>query len=198
MRNAMAALALAMLAGTATADTAGVTLTGSGTESRNDAWTLGYFFTPNTSITVTQLGAWDDLGNGFVSGSQDAGLWHVASGTLLAFATINNGSALDGGFRWELVAPVALTTGDLYVVGATNRDDTYHYADPTALVAPELNWGGDAYNGGGGAYALSQPFQTSGQGAGFGWFGGNIKFVPAPGAAALLAFAGIAAGRRRR
>ncbi len=197
MRKAMTVLALAMVAGTASADTAGVNVFGNGTEARNDAWTLGYFFTPNTNITLTQLGSWDSFGDGFVSGTQDAGLWDVNTGSLLAFATITNGSTLDGGFRWEPVSPVALSTGTLYVVGSTNRDDTYHYGDPTATVAPEISYVSDAYNGGG-SYTLSIPFNTSGSGNAFGWYGGNIKFVPAPGAAALLAFAGIAAGRRRR
>lgn len=197
MRKAMAVLALAMAAGTASADTAGVNVYGNGTEGWNNYWTLGYYFTPNTNITLTQLGAWDSYGDGFVSGFQEVGLWDVASSTMLAYTQVGNGSALDGGFRWERVSPVALTPGMTYVVGATNHEDTYHYGDPTATVAPQITYIADAY-GNGGNYNLEYPLNTSGQGNAFGWYGGNIKFVPAPGAAAFLAFAGIAAARRRR
>ncbi|MBZ5602894.1 MAG: DUF4082 domain-containing protein [Acidobacteriia bacterium] len=83
----------------------------------NDANVIGWEFTVNDPITVTQLGLFDVGGDGFAD-SHPVGLW-TDTGSLLASTTIPAGTAanLVDGFRYESIASTMLDPGT-YVIGA--------------------------------------------------------------------------------
>ena len=51
-------------------------------------WTMGYQFTSLADISVVQLGAYDESGNG-LNRSHDVGIW-TTDGTLLGSATVSS------------------------------------------------------------------------------------------------------------
>lgn len=116
-------IAIAVLYGVAhraTAQTAAVSIApeaGAPAFTGNTGTTLGWEFTAESPMLVTHLGLFDDLGNGFVQ-AHPVGLWD-SEGALLASVVIGPGSEdpLIDDFRYIEIAPVALTTGENYVVG---------------------------------------------------------------------------------
>ena len=56
-------LATMMIASTAMADTAAITLNPVGIDFTNGTWSLGWEFVANQNMTVTQLGFYDDRDN---------------------------------------------------------------------------------------------------------------------------------------
>ena len=166
----------------------------------------GYSFTALADLTATDLGIFDlnfltgVIGDGLTE-AHIVTLWR-ADGTTLAATVVPAGTVgtLIGGFRYMPIAPVALQSGQTYVVGAHYQSavigDAYAHSsfatytwDP--LIAP-VN--GRRFDGG-----LAFPTTD----AGFFPGGPNVivsaASAPEPGTLALLAAGlGGAAARRRR
>jgi Domain of unknown function (DUF4082) len=197
----LAAVALMAAAGTSVADTQAMSNFNPGIVGTNNYWTLGWAFSTDSAITLTRLSAWDNQGNGFVSGSQDVGLWR-ADGTLLASATVTSTDSLSSDyFRSAAVTPVTLLPGVTYIVGATSRLDTYGYYG-SSTMASGINYLGDRYGGMG---LSNLNFPTNSSGVPNAWVGGNFSFstVPTPtasiaGFASLAGLGGVGLIKRRR
>ena len=198
----LAATALAgsvVLASPASAATA-VSISGFSTFVGDGPWTLGYSFTALQDLSVTALGAFDDLGDGFAD-AHEVGLWD-SSGTLISSISVSGTDTLIDGFRYANIASVNLIAGTTYTVGASNFgvNDAYAY-NATLSSAPEITvLDGQFINGGG----LRNPVGSAG-GVG-GYFGGNFQFssaisaAPEPGtwAMMILGFGLAGAALRRR
>jgi hypothetical protein len=109
-------------------------------------FTVGFRFRAETDFVVTALGAFDYLGDGF-GHSHVIGLWDVASGSLMATATVNPGSGapLVGQFRYVDVAGVTLTANREYIVAASEfygaTRDLYASVPAAAFtMAPDLSY----------------------------------------------------------
>jgi hypothetical protein len=106
----------------------------------NSNGTIGWSFSVvGTDITVTSLGLYDSGGNGLAD-AHAVGLW-TSGGTLLASATIPSGSGatLLGGYRYVAIAPVPLSAGQSYVIGAlypTQSGDNIIFNSTQTYVAP--------------------------------------------------------------
>ena len=164
--------------------------------------TAGSIFMANRSLWVTELGLWS--GNGILVDAHDVGLW-TSGGTLLASVTIpaGNTAPLVNGYRWvALAAPISLTTGSSYVLGAAfpsdgggNRDGLWGTApinDAFTLLADRnLNTP---------TYGLVFPTHSVNDPAVTGWFGPNLLAVteiPEPSTIVLLAMCtGVSLCRR--
>jgi len=159
-------------------------------------WTLGWQFNVNSTITVSDLGAFDDELDDFTV-AHDVGLW-TAGGTLLASTKVNVGDPLVGNFRYHSIAPLVLGPGH-YVVGANKfgqGGDTYTLGVRTLVTPPETTFLASAFAGGG---ALQFPGST---GIDNSYFGGNFLFsntVPEPTTILLLGLglAGLGFAKRR-
>lgn len=151
---------------------------------------MGYEFTVHAPLEVTELGVYDHNADG-LQGAHDAGLW-TDTGTLLATTTIAAGTAdpLVGHFRWHaLDAPVVLTTGQDYVVGAilveSLPNDPYSRAPSGLVTAPRISYITARWAA---ATSLTYPGTTN---PNIGYWGGNIMYNPIPEPAGL-GFIGMA------
>jgi hypothetical protein len=163
---------------------------------------LGFLFSVNSAITVTELGYFDDLGNGF-NNSHSVGIFTTA-GDLLASAIVSTSDALDNLFRYVAISPLYLAAGQQYVIaGTTGKVDPYAWNPAAFSTASEITFVEDryAFNSSLVYPDVNHPMYETG------WFGPNFKFeaastaVPEPSAmisAATACLAGLGVARRRR
>ena len=152
---------------------------------------LGWEFTVNSPITVTQLGVFDEGSNG-LAGSHAVGIFRVSDQALLVSTTITTSNALDTGFRYGSVTPTALAAGASYRIGAVYATGVDAYAEncTSFVTAPAVTFVDECYQPG-----ASLAFPTQQQGPGIrGYFTANFKFegasIPEPGALTFFMFGG--------
>lgn len=96
----------------------------------------GWRFTVDDDIYVESLGLFDNDSDGF-NASHQVGIWDATGATLLASTTVQAGTASAaqgptirfGVFRFESIAPLALSAGESYIIGANYvSDDQFYYA----------------------------------------------------------------------
>lgn len=169
-----------------------------------DGDTVGWAFSLNQSITVSQLGFNDVTPADPLTVAHLVGLWDSA-GNLLASIMIQPGSNLINGFRYEAIAPIVLAAGQTYILGAfyaadNTTADGYVTGATSATFDPVLNFLGPRRDPDGAQTGLVFPSVVS---AGNGRFGPNMLFtvVPEPATYALLGagltIVGIRFRRRR-
>lgn len=157
--------------------------------------TLGWAFTTNQSITVTQLGTYDHNLDG-LGEAHAVGLWS-ATGTLLTSGTIGAGTSVPllANFRYVDVPDVTLPAGQTFVIGVFFRAGT---PDPIASSVPASDF----------SFSPSISYLSGRRGNGTGlpfpgiveppdrYFGPNFQFTTAVAAVpepASLALAGLGA-----
>lgn len=116
-------------------------------------YTFGWAFRPEVNVTVTALGFPDNFGAGFFL-NHTIFLWDANANTLrtaLAPAGPTPGGTLGANnFRYYSVAPITLTAGQTYVVGAgypavldiASPSDLYYscYAAASITFDPRITW----------------------------------------------------------
>ena len=80
-------------------------------------------------ITITQLGYWDQYGDGLPA-AVDVGMWNDAGDTLLISAMVPAGTAatLEDGFRWVDIVDMTLSANQYYRIGANPQSGVDHLA----------------------------------------------------------------------
>ncbi len=168
---------------------------------------LGYKFTVNSAIQVTQLGYYDDFGDGMIN-SHPVGLYS-ATGTLLATATVTSANPLTGVFRYTPIAPLVLTPGDYVLSSVAGYDpgnpvDKYTHDPANITFDPSITFVGNRVLGG---QANNLVFLTDADTETsidpplyYGWFGPNMMIegvkVPEPSTYLLLLGMGLLAMAR--
>lgn len=179
-RIGLAAMVLGLVVGVAGRTEAGIAFTldnATGQGLGNPPFTLGFNFTTNQAITVTHLGLFDDSLDGLVD-RHEIGLWD-SGGNLLASGFIGAGTVapLTNQFRYISIAPVNLTSGQQYSIGAlyeTGADALIFPGDATNFATdPAITFDSSAFAFGG---ALS--FPGGSVGADPAYFGPNFRFTP--------------------
>ena len=169
--------------------------TGGSLAQSNANSTLGWEFRLSTTVTVTELGFFDEGGAGLAD-SHQLGLW-TSGGTLLASTTIGSGLSGTavvsgsgfGSFRYTPITAVVLTPGD-YVLGASYGSDDFLYllTSSVATAAGIEYLLGRQENGSG--FTFPSVIVIGDRGA-QSFFGPNLRFsiddvaVPEPGTLAL-------------
>lgn len=169
-----------------------VLITNAGTGSlRNDhQGTVGVsFLTGPSSVTVTQLGFWDQGADGLL-GAHQVGLYDNSSPAApLATATIQAGTAssLAGEFRYEPITPVVLAPNTWYSIGAHYQGGGIGDTFRNNNVAPTFDLSGlnpnpttptARWSSGG---SLSYPGNFGGTGTAY--TGANMQYTVGPAAA---------------
>ena len=199
--RSLSVLALLGVASLANAQTLAFDHTGSDSAIGGSTSTVGYTFTVNSPITVTDLSVYSGFGLG--SASFPIGVWD-STNSLIATTTVTTAtpgvtyaSANGGNFIGNAIAPLNLGVGN-YTIGVFLGDanDTVALFG-TILANPSVTYGEAAIAPSAG---LVQP-TTFGSGAGL--FGPTFRFrggtpVPEPGSVALLVGAGIGGVMLRR
>lgn len=155
--------------------------------------TLGWYFTALADVTVTHLGVWDHGGDGLLA-AHLTGLWD-SSGTLLGSVSVQSGTAsaasgpaIEGGvFRYEAIAPISLTAGAVYTIGALfDSNDIFEYFPIDVTTGAEIAYGEERFGDEGAGFLF--PTDTFGR---WGLFGPNFLYtaIAEPAAALLLALA---------
>ena len=169
----------------------------SATVSGFDDLVLGYSFTATASEAITEVGWWDATGNGFNS-AHIVNIWNNA-GALLSSTSLALGTtdALIDGFRFQSIAPIALTAGSTYVIsGSTTPADGwagagsisgFHVLDPGIAIGPNAS----VY-----AYTTNTALEPNAHFGGAEYAGPNFIVgqtdLPEPGTLSVLVF-GVAA-----
>jgi hypothetical protein len=156
MLNRLSMLVVCLIVPTATApgQTPGLTgYTGGTAFSSYDGNgdTVGWYFTLASPITLSHLGFWDQDQNG-LAGDHQVAIWEAASQTQLVTTSVQAGTAspLTGQWRYEPIAPLRLTSGVQYVIGAyyhansTGMTDYYIGSVAQVSLAPGLTLDGNA------------------------------------------------------
>ncbi len=169
--------------------------------------TVGWEFSVNEDIFVTDLGVWNadtQLGLEGLTSDHQVGIWDLASGALLVSGVAGPGGTAVGDWTYTSVSETVLSVGNTYVIGAlynaggVEDGDSYISSASSLSTDSAINFGGGrsplAADGG---FALPETFSGS---TSFGRFGANFLFrpVPSPSAMALLGLGGLVASRRRR
>jgi hypothetical protein len=160
----------------------GIVLPGAGTPQvvpPGGGETFGWTFTVgSTNLQVSGLGVWDNNQDGLLVPHQ-VGIWGSAG--LVSSVTVEAGTAapLVGEYRVEsLPAPVILTSGSTYTIGAFyQNDDAYHGVTSTGpVIAPEISGVEARYEVSG---SMVQPTETLAPGNPP-YVGPNFEFTPIP------------------
>jgi len=160
-------------------------------------FTVGWSFTANEDILVTDLGYYDRGADGLAD-DHLVGVWTIG-GMLLGSATVTNANVLDGLFRYASISSLLLSAGMDYVIGALNSNSADGYIASVSFSTPdEISFIQGRFAGGG---SLAFPGSVDNTG-GASIFGASFKFteVPEPGTLALLGLglAGMSITRRRK
>lgn len=177
--------------------------------------TLGFEFSVTEEVRVVRLGVFDGAGDGLAAQALVT-LWldadSAAPGNLpSALASVSvpagTGAALVDHFRYVSIAPVTLSPGRLYVVGAytaTGEATEFNLggSGSTGVFEPRIAqvmdrfWWDDSPGGNGNDFPIDSYYQPIGA-----WLGANFQLtaVPEPASASLLAagLLGAALWRRR-
>ena len=95
---------------------------------------IGYRFTVSSSISVTDLGIWNNDNNGGVDSDHMVGIWD-GSGTLLTSGTVTTAGTVVGDWIYAPVTPVTLDPGQTYTAGAmyTVNDNDNYVSSPSSV-----------------------------------------------------------------
>jgi hypothetical protein len=200
MRFLMLGTALLLISSSWGASIAGDYVGGGSSNTFADA--TGYYFTPNVSIDVVDLGYYSPTGAGLNS-LHDVGIFSTG-GTELVSAVIPAGSAgtfvagTVGGTWTEAVASTILSAGTQYYILADNNvNDSYVFGSGAVIYNSAIAWNGFAQ-----AATNSITSVSVNDGGLPGNLGPNFLFttsaVPEPGTAGLmLSAAALLLGGRR-
>jgi hypothetical protein len=188
-RYALMAFAIGCLSlwgSSAQADTNAVSFTNTtGSTLANPPFTLGWQFTVNSNINVTDLGVFDDSQNGLVD-SHAVGIWN-STGTLLVSTTVpsGTGATLDDQFRMVGVSPTELLAGQTYTIGAlfTTGDDPMIFPGGATgfATASQITFNQAEFLPGS---TLGDPTDSAGTDPAY--FGPNFEFTTTPEPSSLM------------
>ncbi|HWU25584.1 MAG TPA: DUF4082 domain-containing protein [Rhizomicrobium sp.] len=144
------------------------------------AWSLGFVFSPNDAITVTQLGIFDDGTN---EGSVHAVGIFDALGNLLASTSITQGDGYSNFFDWASISPLSLNAGQQYRIAEETGTSNYAFAAfPFITVNPDIDFIGSAY-----VLSPTLVFPEHLDSLTWGYFGPNFSIgVPEPASLPML------------
>jgi hypothetical protein len=182
IRSTYIASAVSLLLGAAhlRADVPMVDFTSVTNNFTDGAWSLGWSFTTNISISVSALGYYNASLTGGLSGLSsgcncgDVGIFNSA-GDLLASGEVTSSDPVIGFFNYQAITPLELAGRQTYYILAETGSSDYTWDVNGMTVSPNITFDDDAY-----IQSSTLAFGTSSEGtpAG-GFFGPNFLDSPA-------------------
>jgi len=108
---------------------------------------VGYRFTVNSPLQVSDLGVWNGDNTGGVDSPHEVGIWDSTQ-TLLASVTVNPGGMVVGAWMYATISPIVLSPGETYTIGAlyTPTDNDNYISSATSMTTdPDVTWTNSAY-----------------------------------------------------
>ena len=102
---------------------------------------VGYRFTADANIMITDLGVLDDPVDGVLDSAHTVGLWRNSDQALLASASVSSADTLISGFYYASITPVALTAGTGYTLGALYAidDNDGYLSGPSSITLDQIS-----------------------------------------------------------
>jgi uncharacterized protein DUF4082 len=191
------ALALALEA-SARADVVAATITPNPNNTFNNGlgFSVGWKFTANTNMTVTQLGY---FANPNLTESHNVAIY-TAAGSIVTATTVVAADPRTANFRYHLLpTPVTLMAGQMYwIMGSSGLVDPYAFQVTTLTTNPALTYVQSGFTAGN-----SLAFPASFPGSPNSYFGPDFQFtaVPepsTPGLCGVMAMSGVVIAWRKR
>ena len=147
---------------------------------------VGFRFTADSDVTVTDLGILNDPGDGLLDSSHEVGLCRNSDMTLLASASVSSSDTLIDGFYYQSIDPVALSGGTGYTLGAmyTATDNDSYISSPTTVTLDGISSTNGVFPPVG-DLGFVYPANDS---TNLSRLGPNALFVPEPASATLIGF----------
>lgn len=158
--------------------------------------TVGYRFKADANITITDLGIVDDF-DGTLDSSHEVGLWRNSDQALLASTTVSSADTLFNGFWYASVAPVQLSAGTEYTLGAVYASDDLdsYISGPSNITTDMISATVGVEPGAADLGFIYPPVDSIGN---LGRIGPNALYVPEPSSLMLCGLGLLLFGRRRR
>lgn len=167
----------------------------------NGSYSLGWSFTVNEGVTVTQLGFWDynawaSLG-GTLSESHLVGIFD-SQGDLLTSVNVLPTDPVKDLFNWADITPISLYKDQTYYIEAVTGSEQYTYSSQIT-TAPWMTFLTNNYNSTIPTDQLLFPDSTAGTLYDAAFIGPNFMAIPEPASLALVAIglAGVAIRRKQ-
>ncbi len=151
-----------------------LTFTNDGGFTNGFTGTLGWQFTANQNVTLTDIGIYNA---GLpVDAAHQVGLFNV-SGALLDSGTVgpSAGDTVNGFFDFAPATPYSLQAGKNYIIGELLSPDDFYYYDPSSIATdPSITYVQTQYDPNN-TPSLTFPSTTDFPSNGYGYFGPNFE-----------------------
>jgi hypothetical protein len=139
---------------------------------------VGYRFTVNSPLQVSDLGVWNGDNTGGMDSPHQVGIWDSTQ-VLLASVTVNPGGTVVGAWMYASITPIVLSPGETYTIGALytpTDNDNYISSAASMTTDPDVTWTNSVYPTAGELGFVYPALDSSS----FGRFGPNFLFTVVP------------------
>lgn len=108
---------------------------------------VGYRFTVNSPLQVSDLGVWNGDNTGGMDSPHQVGIWDSTQ-VLLASVTVNPGGMVVGAWMYASITPIVLSPGETYTIGALytpTDNDNYISSAASMTTDPDVTWTNSVY-----------------------------------------------------
>ncbi len=111
---------------------------------QNHPGSLGYDFTVNRPVTITDLGFYQPTNAAFTAFTHNVFITNQTNTTTFATATVTSANTLSSGYRFALISPVTIPAGNYRIWGSRYSDGDFNTGFGNTVQPGPLDSGGGA------------------------------------------------------